>query len=684
MKKERLNYPSTNKIRVVDTLHGTEIIDNYRWLENGKGSKVKEWTEVQEKFTRSILDKLPQRLWLIERLNQLQRYDDKSAPLRALNGERIFLRTKKKEDEHWVYNTKENESAPSIELLNPNKWGPTETLDLTSPSRDGKYLAFGKAEGGNENPVIKIIEVSTKKILPDLLKGWRQCEVSWLPDNSGFFYGANPLKGEVPEGEEDYWHSVYYHKLGTPPLEDKKVFYHEKVKEYFHCAHVTEDGKYILFYRSQFSKNEAYFKRAGSDEAPTPIVTGFDASYFIDVIVNKFFIKTDLNAPMGKVYITDVDKPGKENWKEFIPETRDNLLYITGIAGRIYAVYSHNAQTRIKIYSLDGEYIRDLPLPTIGSAQIWGYWSKPEIWVNFSSFTHPSTIFKYNFDKNELELYHKPPIDIDVSNYVTEQVWYKSKDGTDVSMFLIHHKDIKRDGNNPTLLTGYGGFNIPLTPSFLTSYVVWLEAGGMVVIPNLRGGGEYGREWHEAGMKEKKKNVFDDFIAAAEWLIENKYTEPEKLGISGGSNGGLLVGAVTVQRPELFKVVNCAVPLLDMVRYHKFGLANIWATEYGNSDDPGQFKYLCKYSPYHNVINGTKYPAMLITGSENDARVDPLHARKMVARMQEANPDGEPILLLIRRASGHGGGTTISSQIEQSADVLAFLMDKLGMKPLKK
>lgn len=676
----KVKYPKTEKIAVKDTLHGTVLIDNYQWLENGDDTKVKEWTEKQEELTRSIIDSLPQREFLIKRFNELWRYDDESVPWRVLNGERIFFSSKKKDDEKWIYNTKENENAEPVELINPNKWDAVETLHGVSSSRDGKYLAFGKARGGDENPVVSVMEVATKKVLSDSLKGWKQYVSSWMPDNSGFYYMAKPLKGEAPEGEENYWHSVYFHKLGTPANQDKKVFCHDKVKEYFHSVYVTEDGKYEVYNRSLFNKNEVYYKKLGSDDPLIPIATGFDAQYSVTFIEDKIFIKTDSEAPLNMVYVTEVDKPEKDNWRVFIPESKeDKLSYITGVAGHIYVVYQHNAYTQVKSYTLDGKYIRDLPFPTIGTSGISGYWSRDDIWVWFSSFTYPSTTFKYDFDNDSLKIYKKFPLDIDVENYTAEQIWYKSKDGTPVSMFLVHRKDIKKDGSNPVLLTGYGGFNVSRRPYFSTTYVVLLEAGAMIAIPNLRGGGEYGRDWHEAGMKEKKQNVFDDFIAAAEWLIENKYTNPEKLAISGGSNGGLLVGAVAVQRPELFKVVNCAVPLLDMIRYHKFGLANIWAQEYGSAEDSVQFEYLLKYSPYHNVKAGTDFPAMLITGSENDARVDPLHARKMVARIQEADPNGQPVLLLVRKASGHGGGTTISVHIEQAADRWSFLMNKLGM-----
>ena len=349
------------------------------------------------------------------------------------------------------------------------------------------------------------------------------------------------------------------------------------------------------------------------------------------------------------------------------------------VAGHVYASYTHDVTTVVKIHDLDGHHLRDLPFPTIGTGGVGGHWSQPEVWVTFSSFTYPSTTYKYHFDRNELEVYHEFPVEIDVSNMTAEQVWYESSDGTPVPMFLVHRKDLERDGERPVLLYGYGGFDVSMRPRFSTTVVVWLEAGGVYALANLRGGGEYGREWHEAGMKEKKQNVFDDFIAAAEWLIENDYTSPRRLAIAGGSNGGLLTGAVTVQRPELFRAVYCGVPLLDMLKYHRFGLANIWAEEYGSADDPEQFAYLRAYSPYHNVRDGARYPAFLVTGSENDARVDPCHARKMCARLQEADAGGGPVLLLVRKASGHGGGTTLSTQIEQRAEIYAFLMDRLGM-----
>jgi prolyl oligopeptidase len=675
----RLDYPETKQVPVTDNYHGTEITDNYRWLENPEDPEVISWTAAQEVLTHRLIDRLPQQPWLIERFNTLRRYDGEDPPKSVIEGDRTFVYTKKKDQEKWVYNTQANADAPREVLIDPNEWEATETLAYPVPSRDGKYVAFGIAHGGDENPIYHVMVTETGEILPDSLLGWKQYVTSWLPDNSGFYYYAKPLSGQVPEGEEYYWPSAYLHKLGTPVSEDEKVFWHDEIKEYWHTVSVSEDGRYQIYERSLFNSNEVFFKPFGYKK-PIPLATGFEAEYSVDFIDGKILIKTDHEAPLYKVYITDVNRPQRKYWRELIPEReKDKLERLYGIGGRLYAIYQHNAYSQVKIFDLSGNLLREIEFPTLGTVSLSGLWSKPDVWIEFESYTYPNTIFKYDFDQDSLILHWSYPVEIDFDQYATEQVWYDSKDGTPVSMFLVHHKDLKRDGNNSTLLNGYGGFNISIRPRFSTSWVVWLETGGMVALPNLRGGGEYGREWHEAGMLERKQNVFDDFIGAAEWLIENDYTRREKLAIRGGSNGGLLVGASAVQRPDLYKAVLCLVPLLDMVNYHTFGLANIWSEEYGSSEDPEQFAYIHAYSPYHNVVDGTAYPAMLITGSENDARVVPAHARKMVARLQSADPHGEPILLLQRKASGHGGGTTLSKKIEQNAQTWAFLMDQLGM-----
>ncbi len=674
------HYPPTKQIPVEDDYHGTIIVDPYRWLENADDPEVVAWTETEETFTHGIIDTLPQKTWLISRFDVLWRYDDESVPIRVLAGDRLFYWTKNKEDEKWAFVTREREGAEPQVVLDPNHWDPADQLAGVRASRAGRFVAYGTAHGGDENPIVQVLDLNTGDILPDRLRGWKQSVGSWLPDDSGFYYTCKPLAAEVPEGEHEYWHSAWLHKLGTPTEQDVKVFSHDEVKEYWHSVSVTEDGAYTVYYRGLFNANDLWYQRTGSTAKPTPLAVGMTDEYGVDIIDGKILITTNAGATRKMVYITDVDQPGREQWRVFIPEDpQDKLEYIAAINGLIYASYSHNAYTQIKIYDLTGNYLRDLPLPTIGTASVSGRWSQPEVWVRFSSFSYPTTTFKYHPERDELEVYREFPVEVDVDDVVAEQVWYESCDGTPVSMFIVHREGLQHDGSNPTLLGGYGGFDVSMRPRFSTSALVWLEAGGVYAIPNLRGGGEYGREWHEAGMLGNKQNVFDDFIAAAEYLIAQGYTSDEKLAIRGGSNGGLLVGAATVQRPDLFRVVNCGVPLLDMVNYHEFGLANIWAEEYGSSEDPEQFEYLYKYSPYHNVKEGVRYPAFIVTGSENDARVDPLHARKMTARLQAADIGGGPICLLVRKASGHGGGTTITTRIAQVAEERAFLMYFLGM-----
>jgi prolyl oligopeptidase len=674
-------YPATRQVPVVEDYHGTTITDPYRWLENAKAPAVQAWTAEQEALTHALLDSLPQKAWLERRYGELWRYDDQSVPQRVLAGERLFYWTKQKSEEKWAYVTREREGAEPRVLLDPNTWDPVEQLADTWPSRDGRYLAYGVAHGGDENPVIQIMVVATGELLPDRLRGWKQGLSSWLFDGSGFFYACKPQQGEVPEGEHEYWHQTWLHRLGTDPAQDVKVFADDQKKETWNSVWVTEDGRWTVYERSLFNVNDVWFKPTGSDDPLTPLVTGLKAEFGVDFLGDTILITTDENAPRKMVYVTDTAHPGREHWRVWLAEhPRDRLNGLSCVAGLIYASYLHDAYTVVKILGLDGTELRDLPFPTIGTGGVSGYWSQPEVWVSFSSFTFPPTVYKYHPDRNELEVYHEFPVPVDTQNMTARQVWFTSQDGTRVPMFVVHRKDVVLDGGNPTLLTGYGGFDVSLRPGFATTYLVWLEAGGVLAVANLRGGGEFGREWHEGAMKEKKQNCFDDFIGAAEWLIANKWTSPAKLAIRGGSNGGLLVGACLAQRPDLYRAVLCEVPLLDMVNYHRFGLANIWAEEYGSSDDPAQFAYLKDYSPYHNLVAGQSYPAFLCTGSENDARVDPLHARKMVARLQEFDGAGGPHLLLIRRASGHGGGVTITTQIQQTAEVGAFLMERLGMR----
>jgi len=640
---------------------------------------VQKWINKQEKITHSFIDNLSQKKNIQKRLAELRKYSEMTVPLEVLNGKRIFFSERSKDDEKWIYYTQESKYSKKIELINPNKWTEEKSLTFRAPSADGKYLVFGKDKGGRENPKIYIMNVETKKILKDSVTGWKQRSISWLHDNSGFYYSRKPIEGQVKKGEEYYWEDVYFHKLGTSSSKDKKIFFHKNKKEYHHTARVSEDGNYVIFRRNIYGKSEVYFKNIDSDKI-IPIIEGFDADYEVRIITNKILIKTDLEAPNGKIFVTNINKPERENWKELIVESKDRLDTFSLIAGNLYLNYLHKAYSKIKIFSLKGKYIKDLKFPGIGSGYVEGCFSKPDIWVMFQSFLIPYETYKYNFDKNKLDLFFRPQNNLNINSFSTKQVEYKSKDRTKITMFLLINKNKKKDGKNPILLTGYGGFDDSQVPYFSPEYVTWLEAGGVIAIPNLRGGGEYGKKWYESGKLDKKQNSFDDFIAAAEWLINKNYTSPKKLAISGASNGGLLVGAVTIQRPELFKAVNCAVPLLDMLRYHKFGFGNIWVTEYGNSENSKQFEYLYKYSPYHNIKTNTNYPAMLITTSKNDSRIAPMHALKMVARLQEVSSDKKPILLLVRKDSGHCGAATISKNIEHSSEEIAFLMEELKIK----
>lgn len=679
---ETVSYPSTEKIPTITNYHGVEVTDDYQWLENGTDAQVVSWSEAQDGLTRRHLSRLPELAAIETRLSALMHYDTESFQ-DALEGSCRFIWSKTAQQEKTVLSIQDSLSAAKRTLLDPHLWGPHASLEFAVPSREGAYVAFAKSMAGDECPLIQILQTSDGKVLPDTLKGFKQgwptSSVAWLPENKGFFYSAHPSKGTVPPGEEFYWNSLYFHRLGTQAEDDLLVFSDPLSKETFHTAYLSEDGQTIFFMRTRTKSHaEVYFLRTEAFlqnplTPPKRLTPPLENAFSVIAVENRFYIFTDLDAPRGRIFVTEQEHPEVEHWKEWLSESNDRLLGIQPGAGQFYAIYLHHAHTLIKVFDREGRFVEEIPLPTLGSASVSSHWSKPDVWVDFSSFSTPTVRYRWDPVKHQLTEFIGSKASVRSQDFKVEQVWYSSKDGTPISMFLIYASSNQKKGETPVLLTGYGGFDVSMQPLYSPFFLTFIEAsGGMVAMPNLRGGGEYGKAWHEAGKQENKQNVFDDFIAAAEWLIEQGYTSPPKLGIFGGSNGGLLTGAALTQRPDLFGSVVSDVPLLDMLRYHHFGFANIWAEEYGSSENREQWAYLFRYSPYHRIEDGRHYPPSLIIAAENDSRVDPCHAKKMVAKLQAADPKGGPHYLLIMKDAGHRGASEITTRAQQRAKVLAF------------
>jgi len=671
--------PETKIIPETNTYHGVTLVDDYAWMEDNTRSDVQEWTKEQNERFYEYVDKLPATAYLTKEYKRLWRYADQTVPTEVYDGERLYFSKKGVEDTKWILMTKANANAPEVVVLDPNKWDKDDYLSGAARSRDGRYVAYGIGHAGDENPVIHVLDVENMVELPDRLKGWKQGVSCWKKDNSGFYYTCKPSKGTVPDGEEFYWHAVYFHKLGTSSEEDKLIFNSETDREKWHGVDLSDDEKYMLYYRGNFGSADIWLKKNIEGAELVPVVIGKEANFDVAMVENKLFIRTNLNAPKFMVYVADMEKPGFDDWEVFLPESEDKLEGLSFIDGHIYAEYLRGIETVIKIYDLDGTFIRNMTLPaSFCSAGVSGYWHKGPVKLNCSSYLIPNTTYSYNVNDDKLTVLKEFPVKYDLDNCAVTQVFYASKDGTSIPMTIVYPKDRPRDGSCPCILDGYGGFNVSLRPGFIGSNSLWVQNGGVFAIANLRGGGEYGETWHRAGMRENKQNVFDDFIAAAEYLIKEGFTSKEKLGISGGSNGGLLVGACAVQRPDLYKAVRCGVPLLDMIKFHKFRIANIWSEEYGTSDDKAQFEYLLKYSPYQNIKKGVKYPDMLITGGENDARVDPMHVRKMGAKLQACSTGGV-VFPVVYPDAGHGSSVDFDSRVRQYAREGAFMYDRLGL-----
>lgn len=680
-----VTYPETKKVDTVDVYFGTKVHDPYRWLEDDLSDETAEWVKKQNELTFGYLSKIPFRDKIKKRLEKLWNYEKITAPVK--HGDYYYFYKNDGLQNQYVLHRSKNEDGSGAEVfLDPNKFSKDGTVSLAGGSftKDGSLYAYLISEGGSDWRKIIVRDTKTNEIVEDTLIDVKFSGVSWQ-GNSGFYYSSydKPKEGSQLSGKTQF-HKLYYHKLGTKQKEDKLIFGGEKQPRRYIGAYLTEDERYLIISAANStSGNELYIKDLSNPESEIiTIVDNFDSeSGIIGNEGSKLIIQTNLNAPNNRVITVDASNPEPENWKDLISET-DNVLSASTAGGYIFASYMVDVKSKIIQYDYEGKQIREIKLPTSGTAS--GFGGKKEdthLYYSFSSFTYPGTIFKYDIKSGKSELYWKPAIDFNPEDYVTEQVFYKSKDGTKIPMYIVYKKGLQKNGKNPTYLYAYGGFNISLTPRFSTAMTVWLENGGIYAQPNLRGGGEYGEKWHLAGTKMNKQNVFDDFIAAAEYLKENKYTSTEYLAIAGGSNGGLLIGATITQRPDLAKVAFPAVGVLDMLRYHKFTAGAGWAYDYGTSEESEEmFKYLLGYSPLHNVKDA-EYPATLITTADHDDRVVPAHSFKFAATLQEHQKGKNPILIRIETKAGHGAGTPTSKIIEQYADRWAFAYYNMGITP---
>jgi prolyl oligopeptidase len=686
MEKKDNPYPASRVEKTVDKLHGVEVPDPYRWLEDGKSKEVEAWTEKQNAYTRSVLDKLPGRDQIRARLDTLLDIGTISTPV-PRKGKYFYTKRDGNQNQPILY-VREGTNGKDRVLVDANSLSKegTTALDWWFPSRDGKLLAYGLSKDGSEQSVLRVRDVTTGEDLADVIDRARACSVAWTPDSKGFYYTRYPAPGSVPKAEETYHRHVFFHALGTDPAKDAEVFGKGRPAEDWPDVQLSPDGRWLVITEHQgWAKSEVFFKDLKKDGGEfVPLVEKAEAIFDVTARNDRFYVRTNEKAPRYQLFRVDPSKPDRKDWALVLPENKEQVLEAVAVVGRTVVVeYMQRATSKLALLQLHegASLFAPLKLPTLGTvAGLGGEWDGTEVFFGFQSLTVPPSVYRVDLKTSESTLWQQVKADIDLSKYELDQVRYPSKDGTMVTMFLAHKKGLEKTGKNPTLLWAYGGFNISITPTFNATRFLFLEQGGLMAIPNLRGGGEYGEDWHQAGMLGKKQNVFDDYIAAAEWLIKEKYTSPQHLVIQGGSNGGLLMGAALTQRSELFKAVVCQVPLLDMVRYHKFLIARLWIPEYGSADEPEQFKWLYAYSPYHKVKDGTAYPAVLLATAESDTRVDPLHARKMAARLQAATASDQPILLRLEPKAGHGAGKPRSKVLYELTDTWSFIFWQLGLK----
>ncbi len=721
--------PVAEEKPVIDMFHGTKVLDNYRWLEDGKSPATQKWVEEEMSYTRGMLDRLPGRDAIHKRLTELLSIGSVTPPVIA-GRHYFYTRREGMQNQPILYvreNARDGLNGEDRVLVDANQLAADGTiaLDWFQPSENGKYVAYGTSPSGSEMSTLHVIETKTGTVLPDTIERTRAASIAWTLDNSGFYYTRYPKKGDVPEGHEMYNRHVYYHQLGDDPtLDDELIFGEGRDAEDWPSVSLSNDGHWLLINVQQgWTKSELFLMDLRAGTPPTRITTGKNFLYGGEVYNDKLYITTNEDAPRYRVFVADAGSYDRESWKELIPQADAVLQGAAVYGGKLFAQYEQNASSQLKLFDLDGKKISDIELPAIGTVfGTGGRSDRDEAFFGFQSFTFAPSIYRIDLKSvatsdaqgrkpaslaeaggtAENRALPKPldrtpsatiePVlwtkvdapSIDPAAYEVNQEWFKSKDGTRVPMFVVHKKGLTKNGKNPTLLTAYGGFNVSLTPEFKRQQYLWLEHGGIYAVANLRGGAEFGEDWHRAGMLDKKQNVFDDMIAAAEHLVAEKYTDRNHLAIQGGSNGGLLMGAMMTQRPDLFRAVVCQVPLLDMLHYQDFQIAKLWIPEYGSSENPEQFKWLYAYSPYHHLKAGTEYPAVLFMTADTDTRVDPMHAKKMAALMQAEARNGSsrtrPILLRIESKAGHGAGKPVTKQIEEFTDLYSFLFWQLGVK----
>jgi prolyl oligopeptidase len=678
------SYPEARRSDVIDDHFGTKVADPYRWLENPDSPETVAWVEAENALTKKFLEgELHEQLKA--RFTKLWNFPRYSVPAKKA-GRYFFFKNDGLQNQDVLYVQDSLTAEPRV-LIDPNKLSTdgTSALSGMEVSQDGKLIAYLVSDKGSDWQKLKIRKIDSGQDFPEVLERCKFSSVAWKHDGSGFFYNRFPDPDTVAPEDWNNYSRVYWHALGTPQKDDKLVYEQPDNKELGFSPFMTEDGNYLLLHvwHGTDPKNRVYYKKVSSAEKFIKLLDAADARYdFIGNVGATFFLNTDLDAPRGRIITIDVEKPGRENWKEIIPQQDAVISGAAIVSNHLVLACMKDAHHELTIYDLGGKKVKQIPLPEIGSVfGLSGRQDDSEMFFGFTSFLRPLTIYRHDFKTGETKLFRGPKFDFDTSGYETRQVFYESKDGTRVPMFITSKKGLKLNGDNPTLLYGYGGFDISLTPYFSVTRLVWLEKGGVFAQANLRGGGEYGEKWHQAGVLGNKQNVFDDFIAAAEWLIARRYTSTPRLAIIGGSNGGLLTAACMVQRPQLFGAVLSLVPVIDMLRYHKFSVGRYWVSDYGNADkNQEQFKFLYAYSPLHNIKKGTSYPPTLITTADTDNRVVPMHGKKFAASLQAADSGQNPILLRVETKAGHGGGKPTSKRIEEAADLYTFLFKILKIK----